>query len=280
MVLLLKTRIISSAIGLALFGVVLIFWNRLPIILDICFSIVNLIATWEILDGTKLVKNRAIMVISSIFSLLIPFIYNGYIPFETAGATVFFAVVLLVTALILHKDVNVSELTSAFSLTMFISYAFSSLLMLTRTPEGQGLLYFLLAFGFAWASDGGAYFVGVFFGKHKLAPIISPKKTIEGAIGGIVCSTAVTYIMCLIYNALSTSFHVNIVALTLLTPVFSIVGIFGDLIASYIKRSCNIKDYGNLIPGHGGILDRFDSILLIAPLFYMFLMYFPMISAI
>ena len=75
---LLKTRIISAAIGLVLFGAVLIFWNRVPIILDICIGIINLIATWEILDGTKLVKNRIIMVISSIFALLVPFIYTYF----------------------------------------------------------------------------------------------------------------------------------------------------------------------------------------------------------
>jgi len=280
MVLLLKTRIISSAIGLALFGAVLIFWNSVPIILDICICIINLIATWEILSETKLVKNRTIMVISSIFAILVPFIYNGYIPVSATVATVLFAVVLLITSMVMNKSVNISELTSAFSLTLFISYAFSSLLMLTRTSDGHGLFYFLIAFNFAWASDGGAYFVGIIFGKHKLAPTISPKKTIEGAIGGIVCSTLVTFIMCLFFNSLSTSFQVNIVALTLLAPIFSVAGIFGDLIASYIKRSCNIKDYGNLIPGHGGILDRFDSLLLIAPLLYLFISYFQIISAI
>ncbi|MDD4699031.1 MAG: CDP-archaeol synthase [Oscillospiraceae bacterium] len=275
-----KTRIISSAIGLALFGAVLIFWNRVPIVLDICISIINLIATWEILDGTKLVKNRVIMVISSIFALLVPFIYNGYIPISATVAIVIFAVALLITSMVMNKTINISQLTSAFSLTLFITYAFSTLLMLTRTSNGQGLFYFLLAFSFAWVSDGGAYFVGVLFGKHQLAPIISPKKTIEGAIGGVVCSTLVTFIMCLFYNSLSTSFHANIVAFTLLAPIFAVSGIFGDLIASYIKRSCNIKDYGNLIPGHGGILDRFDSILFISPLLYMLISYFPMISAI
>ena len=280
MVLLLKTRIISSAIGLSLFAAVLIFWNSVPIILDLCICIINLIAIWEILSATKLVKSRTILYISSVFAILIPFIYNGYFPIDATVATVVFAVTLLITSLALHKTVNVSELAIAFSLTVFVSYSFSSLLMLIRMLDGHGLFYFLMAFNFAWVGDGGAYFVGILFGKHKLAPVISPKKTIEGAIGGIVCSTLVTLLMCLFYNSISASFYVNIVALTLLTPVFTVVGIFGDLIASYIKRSCNIKDYGNLIPGHGGIMDRFDSILLIAPLLYLFICYFPLISAI
>ena len=119
----------------------------------------------------------------------------------------------------------------------------------------------------------GAYFVGVTCGKHKLCPALSPKKTIEGAIGGIVGCMIAVAVACII-NDISfgtKSFWV----LTLSTPIFSIMGMVGDISASYIKRHAGIKDYGNLMPGHGGVLDRFDSVLLIAPVFYSLLQFFP-----
>ena len=103
----------------------------------------------------------------------------------------------------------------------------------------------------------GAYFTGVTKGKHKLCPEISPKKTIEGAVGGIISSIVVTIVLALCFSK-------NLLAPMLLTIPLCALGMIGDLFASAIKRSVDLKDYGDLIPGHGGILDRFDSILIIA----------------
>ncbi|MEG1887349.1 MAG: CDP-archaeol synthase, partial [Oscillospiraceae bacterium] len=264
-----KTRIVSAIIGLLLFGCVLIFRNRMPIILDICISIINFMAVWEILDSTKLVKNRKLTAICSAFAIILPFVNSGFLPVNKELFNVVFGVVVLVSALAMYKTLKISELACAFAFTWFVSYAFSSLLMIIRMADGQGLFYFILAFSFAWSCDGGAYFCGILFGKRKLAPVISPKKTVEGAVGGIVCSVIMTFIMCIGYNFLNSGvYSANILLLVLITPFFAVAGILGDLLASFIKRSCNIKDYGNIIPGHGGILDRFDSIMLIAPLMY------------
>lgn len=119
---------------------------------------------------------------------------------------------------------------------------------------------------FSSVCDAGAYFVGSTLGRHKLCPNISPHKTVEGAIGGIVSSVIVTYIL-----GFSFSFEKNLANAALLTVPFCILGMIGDLFASAIKRAAGIKDYGNLIPGHGGILDRFDSIIMTAPLLYLFI---------
>ena len=108
----------------------------------------------------------------------------------------------------------------------------------------------------------GAYFIGVNFGTHKLCPEISPKKTVEGALGGILSSIIISFLFTLIFNVNKAYILIP------LTLVFCIIGMLGDLFASAIKRSVGIKDYGNLIPGHGGILDRLDSVLFIAPLLY------------
>ena len=108
--------------------------------------------------------------------------------------------------------------------------------------------------------------MGSTLGRHKLCPNISPHKTVEGAIGGIVSSVIVTYIL-----GFSFSFEKNLANAVLLTVPFCILGMIGDLFASAIKRAAGIKDYGNLIPGHGGMLDRFDSIIMTAPLLYLFI---------
>ncbi|MBO5743285.1 MAG: phosphatidate cytidylyltransferase, partial [Clostridia bacterium] len=121
-----------------------------------------------------------------------------------------------------------------------------------------------------------AYFAGRTLGKHKLCPKLSPKKTVEGAIGGtlgcVICICVYAY-LCGKCKVVSVN-YISATFFAILTAVFSQ---FGDLAASRIKREYGVKDYGNLIPGHGGILDRFDSALLISPLVYYFTLYFPVI---
>ena len=129
-----------------------------------------------------------------------------------------------------------------------------------------GIYYLLLLINFSSVCDTGAYFIGSFFGKHKLCPEISPKKTVEGAIGGIGSSLIVSVILALCFGNKG-----HLVVTLIATVLLCIVGIMGDLFASTIKRSVGLKDYSNLIPGHGGILDRFDSMLLIAPVLYSFM---------
>jgi len=118
-------------------------------------------------------------------------------------------------------------------------------------------------------TDIAAYFVGKVCGKHKLAPIISPKKTVEGSIGGTVFAVAILTFMAFILNV-TRILQVNYGILIIYLVLASIVGQFGDLAMSSIKRIAGIKDYGNLLPGHGGILDRFDSHLFVLPFTYLF----------
>jgi len=117
----------------------------------------------------------------------------------------------------------------------------------------------------AFTADSGAYFVGRSFGRQKLAPIISPKKTVEGAIGGIACSTAAMLLYALVLR-FGFHFSVNYIYAILYGALGAVGSIVGDLTFSVVKRQVQLKDYGNLLPGHGGILDRFDSMIVVAPL--------------
>ncbi|QJA08297.1 phosphatidate cytidylyltransferase [Romboutsia sp. CE17] len=134
-------------------------------------------------------------------------------------------------------------------------------IVLTNNNFKLGEIYVLLIFIISFATDTFAYFSGYLFGKHKLIPKISPKKTVEGSIGGIIGSI----VCCILFGYL---FKLDPVHMAIIGSIGSIVAQLGDLFASAIKRYVGIKDYGKLIPGHGGILDRFDSVILVAPFVY------------
>jgi phosphatidate cytidylyltransferase len=135
-----------------------------------------------------------------------------------------------------------------------------------------GVFAVVLTLAGAWLADSGAYFAGTFFGKTKLCPVISPKKTVEGLIGGTVCNGVFLLIIAGVYNSLiNKDVHVNLIAVFIAGMLCSVIGLVGDLGASVIKRQAGIKDYGNIMPGHGGIMDRFDSVLTVTPfMFWMF----------
>ena len=133
--------------------------------------------------------------------------------------------------------------------------------------------FILLILCFAWGGDTAAYFAGRAFGRHKLAPVVSPHKTVEGAVGGVLGSILAGVLLTAAYTVLSSGYEVisitmrpqHYLVLMFMGAIASILGILGDLFASAVKRQVGIKDYGTIFPGHGGILDRFDSVMFIAP---------------
>jgi phosphatidate cytidylyltransferase len=133
-----------------------------------------------------------------------------------------------------------------------------------------------IPFIMAFFSDTGAYFIGVFFGKHKMCPNISPKKSWEGFVGGIVVAILGMVVYCLIVDNFF-GYSVNYVLAVIYGLVGSVGSVVGDLTMSVIKRQAGIKDYGKLIPGHGGILDRFDSVIITAPLTEALMILIPMV---
>lgn len=172
-----------------------------------------------------------------------------------------YLVYLLAVAVFSHKKIKFSTVSEVFMSVAYVTISFTSLSLLMYVE--QGIYYFGILLISSWGCDTGAYFIGSKFGKHKLIPDVSPKKSVEGAVGGLVASV----ILNLLYGLLADfvfGVGVNYISLAILGLVLPVVAMIGDLIASLIKREYGIKDYSNILPGHGGIMDRFDSVFPIA----------------
>lgn len=265
-----KTRIISGAVMVAIMIGVLLLWSVFPPTAVIFVSILAAAAAYEALYRTGYNKNKLSVILAAVYSALMPFVYCGYLDVYSEWVTVVFAVLMIALCIKNHQTISAPACGFSLALPIGMAYAFSCFAALLNSPDSKGLLYLLLLLNFSSIADCGAYFVGSAIGKHKLAPVLSPKKTIEGSVGGIICSVIFTFVIILIYNT-TTSYGTNVWPFVAATPVFAVLGMMGDIFFSYIKRQCGIKDYSNLIPGHGGILDRVDSILMIAPVFVIFL---------
>ena len=168
-----------------------------------------------------------------------------------------------------NKKLSFSKLAIMVTVTCLVTLSTTCLISLVKLDEIHGVCYVVMSLIAAWVPDAGAYFVGSALGKHKMCPEISPKKTWEGAVGGIVVTAAVFAAYCTIYRMVQASrgimFDVNYFYITIMVVIAAVISIFGDLSASLIKREYEIKDYGTFFPGHGGFADRFDSVYFVLP---------------
>lgn len=144
---------------------------------------------------------------------------------------------------------------------------FLSFIYATRELE-FGIYIVWLILICSWGCDTCAYCVGVLFGKHKMAPVLSPKKSVEGAIGGVVGATVIGALFGLFVNSKVETTVNFIIVFAIISAVGALISMVGDLAASAIKRNFDVKDYGKIIPGHGGVMDRFDSVIFTAPIIY------------
>jgi len=253
-------RIISACVALPLFLIVLFV---LP---PVCFPFfviaLSVVAVYELLWRSNIVRNTFAIGLAYIFAALIPLCVA--FSFDSISGYIYPAIFVFVIAGFSYWLFNQHKLSfESISMTFFASIVvplfLSSLIKIFHMEAGKLLI--LVPFIAAWLTDTGAYFAGVFFGKHKLAPEISPKKTIEGAIGGII----VCIFSFVVYGIILGAENNALPVLAVCGFVLSIIAQIGDLSMSLIKREYKIKDYGVVFPGHGGILDRFDSVLFTAP---------------
>lgn len=274
-----KQRVISAVLGVILLIFVLCFFNT--VFFNVCGLAVYAIALHEILGAYK--EKNSIWVFILLLSLGAYVIMYSYIPVHLPLAAVGYAVILAYAFIVVFAfdkvDFKVTSASLLFGLyVLFGIYSiFSVRSVMPHDLYGRDAAFlFVMAAVIAWGGDIFAYFSGYLFGKHKLAPNLSPKKTVEGAVGGVigsvVCSVRFLWgysILKPIIEGTSAAYSVtkdSVLVLAVVAFLGSCVGIVGDLFRSAVKRQTGIKDYGNLIPGHGGILDRFDSLLLVAPI--------------
>lgn len=254
-----KTRILSGLLMSPL--LIILFIGGAP--LYVTGLILTILAIREFSNALK-TKNIPTRTSLSIILTVCLFILNILSIDISSIEMLLFSIMFIFLILIFFRKDKVNSFIYLIG-SLYIILGFNSIGLISSKFE-NGTKYMWLVFVIALLSDIMAYFTGSFFGKHKLAPTLSPKKTIEGSIGAIIFSSLGCFIFGIIFN-LNTFFMI------LIGLIGSVVSQVGDLLASLIKRYVGIKDYGNLIPGHGGILDRFDSIILVAQFIYLVLLF-------
>ena len=259
-----KTRTITAIVGAIIIAPFLIFFNTYAGAALI--QIVGVICAYELLNATGL-KNRWFLAVPLyLLALGLPFLvfFREDENFLRYSAAIFFlwAIYMLTVTVFSKGKIQVDDTAVLFTMSFYVLMSLNSIYLL-RMRE-QGAFLYMLPFVTAWSTDIFAYFSGRLFGKHKLIPDVSPKKTVEGAIGGLLCSVGITVLYGLLMEVFFEA-DSNYLNLMIAGVLMSIASMAGDLIASLVKRHYGIKDYGWLLPGHGGALDRIDSVLAAAP---------------
>ena len=258
-----KQRILTAVIGIAILLPILFLSGTwfFPVAVAVCCNI----ALFEMLRCLGLSRIWTISVPTYVLAWIVPFLIRLADQSESLRLTAMLsvcAVLYLMAVSVFHYGkVKFAQLGEALLACLYIIFGFNAIVVLRDLAGGEYI--YLLVFIGAWITDTFAYFSGVLFGKHKLIPQVSPKKTVEGSIGGTVFCVLSFLLFGLILNKFF-SFHADYLALGVSGLLVAIVSQIGDLCMSVIKRERGIKDYGNLFPGHGGMMDRFDSILAVA----------------
>lgn len=267
-----KTRIITSVIALAIFIAVLM---APPIVFTIALAGVILVMLYECYSATKAnVPMKIVGFVSAIIAMVMVYInniinYDSFTQGSVFGMIMLIVLMHMILVVIEHGKKSYKDILANGFLTLYITLSVGCIWLM---KERFGTTQMLLIFICAWSTDTFAYFSGKLFGKHKLIPNVSPNKTVEGAIGGVigamVISVAYLFVVKEVMNLdilTWSNVYVQGAVTGLIGGAFSQVG---DLVASSIKRDTGIKDFGWIFPGHGGFMDRFDSVIFISPFLF------------
>lgn len=265
-------RFISASI-LGIFFILLLWFSNIPYLLNIVVAYLSAAAVYEALVATKYIEGKSLMIISMVFASIMPFLTQFNRLNITVGIFVF-TVILFLTLFFTYGNFTFEHISVVFLISIIISFFFLTIIFVRWMDKGEYYIYYV--FVGAWISDLSAYTFGRLFGKHKLIEKISPKKTVEGAAGAVVSTGVFFFITSLI---IAYFFHkkVDFVPLVIAGFLASVAAQIGDLSASIIKRTFGVKDFGSILPGHGGILDRFDSVIFVSPFLFILFSVFPMI---
>lgn len=253
-----KTRIVSGIIGFLLLLSIVIIGGY---ILDFAILLISLIGVYEFNKAIRKINNLKHL---SVFNYLLAFalFISVKAPVISLQVIIYFYITSLLCMIVLREDIKPQDISITMFGGMYVPFFLYHIYLL------NGNILIWLIFIIAFSTDTFALFVGKAIGKRKLAPKLSPKKTIEGSIGGILGSLIVTLIFVYYFKI------GNMFGFAILSIITSVMSQIGDLTASRIKRIASVKDYGKIMPGHGGVLDRFDSILFTAPIVYYYIVFF------
>lgn len=254
------TRTISGIVLALLVGAALFFGGPFLFVLLLAFSLIGMFEIYRIYKIEKSALGIIGYVLAIGYYVCVWFAFENFMLLSIAIALVLIMGAYVIT----YPKFNSNQAFVAFFAIVYVGVMLSFIYQIRLLEHGVYLVW--LPFICSWVADTCAYFVGVCFGKHKMTPKLSPKKSVEGAIGG-VCGAMI--IGCLLGLIINNQLGINApFVFTVACGVGALISIIGDLAASAIKRDHDVKDYGKLIPGHGGVMDRFDSTIFTAPAVY------------
>jgi len=269
-----KTRIITAAVAIPLLLLILLVADK--VIAAVIWGAMLTVSAYELLYATGLVREPRLVIYACVMAFAVT-MWSFFDAVHAYGVLLVIIYMSVLFAEMMHSHVKITfdKICMCIVAGMIVPFLLSSLIRILTMKIGRYVI--LIPFVVAFGSDAGAYFAGYFFGKHKMAPVLSQHKTVEGALGGIAAAM-VCMLLYGLFMDLVLDFYVNYLYAILYGLFGSLVGIFGDLCFSVIKRQTGIKDYGNILPGHGGILDRFDSMMMVGPLMEVLLLLIPVVS--
>ena len=266
------TRILTG-ICLGLLAIPIGYFSH-TLVLVAVVALLSAIGVFEMLRCLGLHKNYHLAIPSYAIAVIAPALTRLLNAFTENGLMLFaffylYALYVLACAMFSKGKILFADAAKAVVSTAYIVCGFSCVVATRDLPNGMFLLIMVIVVAFS--TDIFAYFSGMLFGRHKLIPEVSPKKTIEGAIGGTLIAAAAFVGCAILYANFYEVGRPHVLSLFACGVALSFVSQVGDLIASFIKRERDVKDYGHLFPGHGGVLDRFDSVVAVAPVLYLLL---------
>ena len=263
-----KTRLISGIILVILALIVIISGGYVTLFSLLGISLVGMFELYRVfqLEKTPLAMISYAMAVLFYLGQLLPVVVDPMM------LVMFFLILLMFVYVFTYPKYEAKDVMAIFFGMFYVAVMLSYVYQIRVLENGLYLAF--LIFICSWGCDTCAYCVGVLIGKHKMAPVLSPKKSIEGAVGGVVGTALLTVIYCSVFKAQMGFDTRSIAILAVISAIAGLISMVGDLTASAIKRNYDIKDYGTLIPGHGGIMDRFDSMMITAPIIYYLAVYF------
>lgn len=272
-----KNRVLSGIVLIFFLAAIVLFNRTFPFALNLAISLVSVLAVYEVISALGLSRNFILLVPCLVFAAALPMIDSV---FWREFAYFLYTLVVFGALIFYHSFLTFREVGVIYSMALMIPTALETIVNLRTLGGTHGMFYVIIAIFSAWIADVGAFSAGSLFGRHKLCPNISPKKTVEGVVGAFVLNIAAMLLFGYIFQAIyyARSVTISYFSLFLIGFVGAGLATLGDLSFSLIKRSCHIKDFSEIIPGHGGILDRFDSVIFVAPFVYLLVQKLPIVQ--